>query len=448
MKIQKQNTSQKYMAIDLVRYGRKMGADEMEVSFLEVNESGVDVRMGKIENIFHSDIVILNSRIIKDKKTVYIISKDLSLKKLRQRIKDAVERTSLIRADEFAGLPEFTPSESYIPSLNLYDPAISTIDFQKAIAFCLDTEKIALSDRRIVYSHGASFRASIQIVVLANSNNYLNDYKKTYFSLGIGLQANGTSCQLMDKFSSMKVHLKDLDMPKVVAKNAVERTVRLLSPKKVKTQKVPVVFEPRVTSWLLGSLFSFFSGEIVIQRSGQFYKIGERVGNRNVTIFDDGLLPGKIGTRPFDSEGVPCQRTQVIDKGILRTFLLNTHAAKRLKLRSTGNCSGVGIGPNNFYLQAGNFTYKKIVSSVKKGVILIKPEGRGFISPSGDISQKFFGLWVEKGKTVYPVSGITISCNIGEILNHIVMVGNNLDMKGVISGPSIKVEELKILGNG
>ncbi|GAG17075.1 unnamed protein product [marine sediment metagenome] len=165
-----------------------------------------------------------------------------------------------------------------------------------------------------------------------------------------------------------------------------------------------------------------------------------------VTIFDDGLMPGMLGTRPFDAEGVPCQKTLVLDKGILKNYLCNTYAARKLKLKSTGNSSGTGVSPNNFYLEPGKTPPEKIVSSLEKGLILIRTLGHGLNPVTGDISRGAFGLWVEEGEIAYPVSEITISGNLGEILNDIEMVGNDLAFHSSLSGPTIKVRELTVAG--
>jgi PmbA protein len=174
--------------------------------------------------------------------------------------------------------------------------------------------------------------------------------------------------------------------------------------------------------------------------------LGEKVAGSEIFVSDDGLMPGMLGTTPFDSEGVPSQKTKIIDRGILKNFLCNTYAARKLKLRSTGNADGSGIGPHNFYLHAGTTSPDKIISSLDKGLILIRTIGHGLNPMNGDISRGAFGLWVEKGQIVYPVSEITISGNLGQILNSIEMIGNDLEFRSPIAGPTIKISELTIAG--
>ena len=175
-------------------------------------------------------------------------------------------------------------------------------------------------------------------------------------------------------------------------------------------------------------------------------KLEERIGNRNVTVIDDGLMPGMLGTRPFDSEGVPSQKTLAVNKGMLQNYLCNTYAARKLKLKSTGNSAGIGVSPNNFYLESGDNSPEEIISSLDKGLILIRTLGHGLNPVTGDISRGAFGLWVESGEVLYPVSEITISGNLGEILNNIELVGSDLDFRSPLSGPTIKVSEMTVAG--
>jgi PmbA protein len=403
--------------------------------------------MGEIENLIEAGSRLFSSRIIKDKKTAFSTSSDLSREALQKLLQNSIKRASLANPDEFSGLPPLRKKEIDIQSLKLFDREIPELDSKRKIALAKETEKIALEDKRISNSHGASFGTREIKTVLANSNGFLQDYSQTSCGLSLGIQAGGTDSKVEDYWFSAKTHFKDLDTPEQIAKKAVERTVRQLNPRKIKTQIVPVIFEPIMTSWLLGFLFACVSGVSIYQKTSFLAnKLGERIGNQRVTVYDDGLIPGALGTRPFDAEGVPCQKTLVIDKGILKNYLCNTYAARKLKLRSTGNSSGVGVSPNNFYLEPGQVSPKKILTSLEKGLIVTRTLGHGLNPVTGDISRGAFGLWVEKGEIAYPVSEITISGNLGKILKNIDTVGNDLDMRSPVFGPTIRVQEMTVAG--
>ena len=435
------------MAQDLVNFGKSRGADEIEVSILDGHEFNVDVRFGEIENLVEAGSRALGLRVIKDKKTAFASSSDLSRETLEHLVKNAIQRAALSNPDEFSGLPLLSSEKKEIPSLNLFDPSISDLDSKKKIAMATETEKIALEDKRITNSHGASFETKEIKTVLANSNSFLQEYDQTIYGLSVGLQAGDTDNRVEDYWFSMKRHFKELEQPEKVAKRAVERTTRQLKPKKIKTQKVPVIFEPMMTSWLMGFLFACVSGISVYQKTSFLAdKLGDKIGNSSVNVIDDGLLHAMLGSRPFDSEGVPCTATSVIQNGVLKNYLCNTYAARKLKLKSTGNSSGTGVSPNNFYLEAGKTPPEKIISSLEQGLILIRTLGHGLNPVTGDISRGAFGLWVEKGEIVYPVSEITISGNLGDILNSIEMTGNDLSFLSPVTGPTIRIQELTVAG--
>jgi PmbA protein len=434
-------------AQSLVSFARSQGAEETEVTILDGLEFNVDVREGRIENLVEAGSRYLGLRVIKDKKTAYATTSDLTKDTLQHLVVNAIRRAEMANPDEFAGLPIPIESPVDAASLNIYDPEIAALSTEEKIRLTTETEKIALVDKRITNSYGASFETKEIRSILANSFGLNQDYQETFYSLSVGLQAGDTDNKVEGFWSSVKRHFIELDPPEKVAKIAVERTVRQLQPRKITTQNVPVIFEPTMTSWLLGFLFSCVSGIYVYQKlSFLAEKLGEKIGNEKISVYDDGQLPGLLGTRPYDSEGVPSQKSTVIDKGTLKNFLCNTYAAKKLNLQSTGNADGTGVGPNNFYLQNGDTTPEDIIRQTDRGLLLIRTLGHGLNPVTGDISRGAFGLWIENGEILHPVSEITISGNLGTILSQIEAIGNDLEFRSSIAGPTIKIGELTVAG--
>ena len=437
----------KELAERLVAWGKADGADEIEVSVVEGREFSVDVRRGRIESLVEAGSRVLGLRVIKDKRTAVASSSDLEPGTLRRLVRNAVRRAELAEPDEFAGLAPLTPSTVDAAALRLHDPEVLVLDPKTMIGLALETERIALADRRITNSYGASFSSDDAAIFLANSNGFSGGFGGTYCGLGVGLQAGGTNDRVEDSWSSSKRFFRELASPEEVAKKAVQRTVRQLRPRKVRTKNVPVVFEPTMTPWVLGFLFSCIAGTSVYQKSSFLAeKLGKRIGNPLVNVVDNALIPGELGSRPFDSDGVPCGRTVVVDKGILRNFLCNVYAARKLGLRTTGNADGGGVSPHNFSLVPGTNTPEEIVRSVKEGLLLTRTLGHGLNSVTGDISRGAFGLWIENGEIAYPVSEITISGNLGALLEGIEMVGNDLEFFSPVAGPTIKVSGMTVAG--
>jgi PmbA protein len=431
----------------IVSHGRKCGADEVEATVSDGREFSVDVRLGQVESLVEAGSRYLSFRVIKDLKTAQASSSDLKEETVERLVRNAVGRAALGSRDDCAGLPPLPSERGDIPSLRLFDPEVANLEPDQKIKLALETERIALDDKRITNSHGASFITNEVTTVLASSNGFVGFYDQTFCSLSIGLQAGETNEIVEDDWVSVDRFFKNLESPETVARKAVERTVRQLHPRKIRTQTVPVIFEPGMTDWLVGFLFACVSGVAVYQKTTFLTgRLGERVGNELITVIDDGLMPGRLGSRPFDSEGVPCRRTIVFERGILRRFLSNTYAGRKLKVPTTGNADGTGVGPNNFYLLPGTASPEEIIRSTGKGLVLTRTIGHGLNPVTGDMSRGAFGLWVEGGEIAYPVSEVTIAGNLGQALNRVEMVGNDLDFRSPVCGPTIKIGSLTVAG--
>jgi PmbA protein len=432
---------------ELVGYGMKQGADEVEVTFLDGDEFSLDVRQGEIENLIESGSRAVSIKIILGQKTALASSSDLDPNTLRSLIRNAVQRAELGNTDPCAGLPLDVGPPIDPDSLELYDPQVSRLDSAAKIRMALDTEKIALADQRIVNSHGAGLEIRDVRSVLTNSYGVSQSFRETYCSLGVGLQAGTTDALVEGYWGSAKRHFAELDSPEAIAHKAVQRTVRQLGSRKIPTQSVPVLFEPEMTAWLMGFLFSCVSGMAVYNRASFLAdRLGEKIADARINVMDHGLLPRHLGSSPFDADGVPCRATPVIENGVLKNFLCNTYAARKLGLSSTGNAAGMGVAPTNFFLKAGSSDPEEMIRNMDRGMILLRVLGHGLNPITGDISRGAFGLWVEKGEIVYPVSEITISGNLGDILKNITALGTDLEFRSAVCGPSLLVEGLTVAG--
>ena len=437
------------LAESLAAYARKCGAGEAEVSIADGYEFDVEVRKGRIETLVEAGSRSAGVRIIKDQKTAYASSSDLDMGTLRRLVRNAVRRAELGSPDEFAALAPLAPERVDAAALDLNDPVIAGLDSKTKIDLALRTERAALKDRRITNSYGATFASNEISSVLTMTNGFVGEYAQTYCGLGVGLQAGGTDDRVEDGWSSSKRHFKDLETPEEIARKAVERTVRQLHPRKIRTQNVPVIFEPTQTAWLMGFLFGCVAGTAVYQKATFLEgRLGKRIGNERITVVDDALMPGALGSHPFDSDGLPCRRTVVVEKGVLKSYLCNYYAARKLGLSSTGSADGGGVGPANFYLEPGlgAVAAADIVAGTKKGLLLIRTIGHGLNGVTGDISRGAFGLWIEDGRVAYPVSEITISGNLGRILESVEAVGTDIDFNSAVTGPTVKVSEMTVAG--
>jgi len=213
-----------------------------------------------------------------------------------------------------------------------------------------------------------------------------------------------------------------------------------------------VIFDPMVSSSILEHIFEGVNGDSVY-RGASFLagKLGQKIAGDSVNVIDDGTIPGGFGTSPFDGEGVPTRRTIVIENGVLKSYLLNTYTAKKLGLQTTGNASrGLagtpGIGPGNYFLQPGAKTPKQIISEIKDGLYVTEFLGHGANLVTGDYSRGASGLWISGGELAYPVEEITVAGNLKEMFFSICEIGNDLEFRGAVACPTIRIDGLTVGG--
>ena len=180
-------------------------------------------------------------------------------------------------------------------------------------------------------------------------------------------------------------------------------------------------------------------------------KLGQRIAGENITVIDDGAMPGGFGSRPFDGEGVPARRTVVIEKGILQSYLLNTYTARKLGMATTGNAArGLAGNPvistGNFFLENGTRSPKEIIADIKRGLYVIEFLGFGVDLVTGDFSRGVSGLWIENGEFTYAVEEVTVGGNLKQMLNNISEIGNDLEFRSAIAAPTIRIDGMTIAG--
>src|SRR5208282_4521873 len=297
--------------------------------------------------------------------------------------------------DPFGGIPTADQLGQLATDLDLYHEDVYSLPGADRIDYARRAEKAALDfDSRIKNSEGGSFDAATGHKVLANSHGFVGEYRRSYCSVAavpIAQAENGAMQR--DYWYSVARTLSKLDAPEKVGKIAAERTLRRLGGRKAKTAQVPIIFDPMVSTSILEHIFEGVNGDSVY-RGASFLagKLGEKIAGPNVTVVDDGTMPGGFGTSPFDGEGIPTRRTLVIENGILKSYLLNTYTAKKLGLETTANASrGLagtpGIGPGNYFLEPGPKTPTQIIADVKDGLYVTEFLGHGANLVTGDYSR-------------------------------------------------------------
>jgi PmbA protein len=255
-----------------------------------------------------------------------------------------------------------------------------------------------------------------------------------------------------DYWESVSRSFSKLESPEEVGRIAAQRTLRRLGARKAKTAKVPIVFDQMTARALLDHVFDAVNGD-AIYRGASFLagKLGQQVAGENITIVDDGTMPGGFGTSPFDGEGVASRKTVVVERGVLKSYLLNTYTARKLGLTTTGNAArGItgnpGIGCGNFFLQPGECSPKDIIRDIDEGLYVIDFLGSGMNLVTGDFSRGATGIWISKGELAHPVEEITVAGNFGDMLRNVTAIGSDLEFRGSVACPTIRIDGMTVAG--
>lgn len=431
------------IAEEMALYGRKNGAHQIQIAVNARNHFTAEIRNQAIEKLTQAESMRLTAKVIVDDKVATGSSLDFNKETLHRLIDNAIERAKLSSPDKYSALPEAQKIEISAESLKLYDPKILELSPETKIATAKKIEEIAMKDKRINLSSGTYFGSVEGEYALAGSNGFSGAYKFTHCMQGGSFQSGEGDNLYEDGWYDSSINYAGLISPEELAKKAVHRTTRLIGAKKIETQKLTIVLEPTMTARILGMLVQTLSGRAVFMKQSLFAEhLGEKVGSDLVNIYDDATKPYALGSKPFDAEGVPTRKNNIISNGVLNQYLLDVYSARKLNLQPTGNASGA----NNLYLTAGNNSPEEIIKSVKRGFLLVSTIGQGFVPITGDLSTGAYGLLIENGELTEPIAEVTISGNLGNMLKDIEMVGNDQDFKRQISGPTIKIREMTISG--
>ena len=441
------------LAQDVVKQARAAGATDAECTIAEGDEFSANVRMREIENLKEAGSRGAGLRILIGRKTGASYTSDLSSDGIAHLVKSAIELADITSEDPHAGLPEDDEFGAVPGDLGLYSDDVPALDPGLKIDTAKRAEDAALSaDPRIFNSEGASFDNYVGRHVFANSRGFSGEYRSSYCSLSTSPVAREGDSMERDYWFTMARGFAGLEPADQVGRIAAQRALRRLNAVKVETQKVPVVFEPRTARSLLDNIFEAVHG-MSIYRHESFLagKIGEKVAADDVTVIDDGTIPGLFGTSPFDDEGVPSRRTVVIDRGVLKSYLMNTYAARKLGMKTTGNASrgltgNAGIGHGNFFLEKGVQTPEQIVAGIPNGFYVTELMGFGVNTVTGDYSRGAAGLWIRNGELAFAVSEVTIAGNLMDMLRAIEAIGSDLEFRGSVAAPTIKIGEMTVGG--
>ena len=447
------------LAAEVVAQAMKAGASDAEGVAREGDEFSVNVRMSEVETLKESGSRGLGLRVFLGKRSASASTSDLTPDGIRQLVDGAMALAKVTEEDAFNGLPETEEFGSLADDLHLYYDDVYSLSGPERIEWARRCEAAAMgADPRITNSDGGSFDAATGRRVLANSRGFVGSYRTSYAGVSaapLAMDADGKMQR--DGWWSSARSFAFLESPEAVGLEAARRTVRRLGARRMPTQRVPIVFAPEVARSLVGSVFEAASGDS-IWRSASFLagKLGEPIAVPALTIVDDHAMllstgAGGFGTSPFDGEGLPSQRNIVVEAGVLRTYLLNTYAARKLGMKSTHNAArglagAPGIGGGNLYVEPGTLTPEQIIAGIATGFYVTSLMGFGVNVVTGDYSRGATGLWIENGQLTHAVEEVTIAGNLAEMLKNITAIGNDLVFRGSVASPTLRIDGMTVAG--
>ena len=424
----------------LLDTAKKLGAESASVMGGENTSINVAARLGKLENIERNESKSIGLQIIDNKRKVNLSSTNFNKDALIELVESAMSMIKSIPEDEFCGLADKEMLYKGNLDLDLVDNYIPENDL--LLESSIEAEDSALSINGVTNSEGASSSYSKNKIFLATSDGFYNYKEKTNYSNSISVIAGkGTKMERDYEYQS-KIHNKDLDAPKTIGEIAANRAVSRLNPKKVKSNSVPIIFDPRVS----GSLLSLFTGGIsgqAVARGTSFLKdkMEKNIFKKDIQIIDDPHVLRGPGSRTFDGEGVESKKIKLVENGVLKSWLLSSQSARQLNLKTTGHSTGV----SNLYMEPGDKTNTELLSSIKEGFYVTEMMGMSFNQVTGDYSRGATGFWIEKGQKTYPVSEVTIAGNIIDMYS-MLTPASDLKLITGIDAPTILIEKMMVAG--
>ncbi len=433
----------------LLRGARQAGADAADAILVASVAASVSYRLGSLEELERAESWDLGLRVFVGERVAFVSSNDLSSATLGELPGRAVAMARLAPEDEFACLaPADRLAKSWL-DLDLEDIAEPSAEVLIERAKAVEGAAMAVPGITNSEGGGASFGRSE--IALATSEGFFGRYAGTAHGLGVAVLAGEGTGMERDYDSVSARHADDLERAEEVGRRAGERTIARLNSRRAKSQSVPVVFDPRVGSGLLGHFAGAISGAS-IARGVSFLKnsMGKEIFARGVNIIDDPHRLRGLRSKPFDGEGVANARMALIEDGVLQTWILDCASARQLGLQTTGHAArGTGGPPSpsttNLYIEPGRASPEELMADIAQGFYVTELMGMGVNLVTGDYSRGASGFWIENGKIAWPVSGVTIAGNLTSMFREL-SPANDLVFRYGTNAPTLRVEGMTVAG--
>ena len=426
-----------------VELATKSGASA-EVAVTKVSGLSVSTRLQEIENVEFTNDGALGISVYMGQQKGNASTSDLSEGAIRNAVEAALAIAKYTSLDDCTGLADKDLMAFDAPDLELYHAA--DVDVDKATELALQAEKAALEvDEHIINSNGASFNSHTGVKVYGNSHGMLQSYLSSRYSLSCSVIGGGEDALENDYEYTISREFDKLQSPIWVGENCAKKVVSRLNPQKLSTREVPVIFLNDVATGLISHFAAAISGGSLYRKSSFLLDhLGKQVLPDWFNISERPHLLRRLASTPFDSEGVRTQDREIVEGGILQTYLVTSYSGKKLGMPSTGHAGGIHnwlVKPN----LAGGLT--ALLRQMGTGLLVTDVMGQGVNIVTGDYSRGASGFWVENGEIQYPVAEITIAGQLQDMLKNMVAVADDIEHRSNIQTGSILLDKMKISGN-
>ncbi len=429
---------------------RAAGADSADAMYVGDGSTSVSVRLGKLEDIGRSEGEEVGIRVFVGQRSASVSSSDLTPQALAIAAERAVAMARLAPEDQWAGLaPADRLLTGAIPDLDTDDGKDPSAEALRDMA--MTAEDAARAVPGVTNSEGGGASAGRAVTALATSTGFRGGKKSTsYGSSASVLAGEGGDMQRDYAWHSAR-HYADLEDAAIIGTRAGQRAIGRLNPIKLETAAMPILFDPRIGSSLIGHLVGAITGS-AITRGTSFLKdaLGTQVFGSHITIIDDPLRPRGLRSRSFDGEGLPVARSALIDKGVLGGWLLDAASARQLGLQPTGHAargtSGPpGAGATNLHMEPGSDTPAALRAGIKRGFYVTELIGMGVNGLTGDYSRGASGFLIEDGEITVPVAEVTIAGNLKDMFKALVPA-NDLRFRHASNVPTLRIDGMTVAG--
>ncbi|HVM23158.1 MAG TPA: metallopeptidase TldD-related protein [Sphingomicrobium sp.] len=436
------------IAEQLVARGIRAGATAADAFYVGSRSSSVQVRLGELEDVSRSEGEEIGLRLFVGQRSATVASSDLNPGGFETFVERCLAMAKEAPEDPFAGLaPDALLARGELADLDCEDSSEPAPAELRARA--LEAETSALAVRGVANSSGAGASASATTVALATSGGFAGAYRTTGHGCSVAVVAGESAAMQRDHAWHSARHLVDLEPAQHIGRRAGERAAARLNPSRPRPGRYPVIFDPRVSSSLLGHLSGAISGASVARRTS-FLKdsLGEQLFEPAITIVDDPVRRRGLRSRPFDAEGVTVARREIVREGVLQSWIAESASARQLGIDPTGHAArGAGgapsASPSNLYMEAGRRSREQLLASVPQAVLVVELIGHGINGVTGDYSRGAAGFMVRGGEIAEPLTEMTIAANLRDMFATL-EAASDLEFRRGIDAPTILIPEMTV----